>query len=241
MPCKICSHPETVNSHVIPKALALDVRGSDKHAIVASKKYNVGKPSQSGNINRNLLCDLHEKPTSIIDKYGIEFVRRIATTWKAHQLAGSMPVDNPQPQLLRRFALLTIWRQVHTDDTGNLTLGRYNKVIQDGLFGNSELPDWPVIVQRTNALDSHHTPVDFNLHPFRTKIFERNSWLFTAAGVKFVVVSDSQGLPAKYSTFRADINNPAIVAISERIPISKMGTVTSIIDSMNKNRIERRA
>lgn len=236
MPCKICGQPETVDSHIIPKAFAHDVRGNGKHSIVASRKYRVGRPSQGGIFNPNLLCDTHEKQTSIIDKYGIEFVRRIAATWKVHQGDGAVHVDNPQPQMLRRFALLTIWREVHTAQATKLTLGPYDQDVQNGLFGNGNLPDWPVIVQRTNALDKDNEPVDFNIHPFRINLFERKSWLFTAAGVNFVVVSDNRKLSSKYSTLRAETNNPAIIAISKPTSINKLGAVTSIIDSMAKNR-----
>lgn len=240
MPCKICGHSDTVDSHVIPKAFAQDVRGNDKHTIVASRKFSVGMRSQGGIFNPNLLCITHEAQTSAIDKYGIEFVRRIAATWKAHQGSGAVNVDNPEPPMLQRFALLTIWREIHTAQTERLTLGRYDQDVQNGLFGNGNLPDWPVIVQRTNALDKHNEPVDFNQHPFRTKLFERNSWLFTAAGVNFVVVSDSQELSSKYSTLRAETNDPAVVAISEPMPVSRLGTVTSIMDNMAKNRTASR-
>jgi hypothetical protein len=236
MPCKICCDPVTVNSHIIPRALAHDVRGRDTHSIIASRKSSGPKPSQSGISYPNLLCDTHEKQTSVVDKYGIEFVRRIAAEWKNHRTNGSMRVVNPQPEMIRRFALLTIWREVHAVENSTRTLGRFDQAIQDGLFGTSLLPDWPVIVQRTNFVDEQGEPVDYNIYPWRNKIFERNCWCFTAAGVNFFVVSDNRGLPLKFSSYSADTNDPAIVAIPSPLPVKKMGMVNSVIDSMAKNR-----
>lgn len=231
MPCKICGNQKTVRSHVIPKAFAHDVRDGEKHVIGVSRHRIGGKPSQGGIFSDRLLCSDHEAKTSAADTYAIEFVRRIANTWSGARDTTTLEVQNPYPDLIRRFAITTIWREVHADPLGEIGLGPYENDVLDYIFHNAVAPDWPVIVQRTNFFVRLNNPIDFNLHPYRVKFADRNGWALTVAGAAFFVISDRRGLAKRFSSGRADICDPALVTVSEQLPFTEVGALKNILTS----------
>lgn len=232
MGCLACGDQKTVRSHIIPKAFAHDVRDGAKHLIAGSLHHIGGKPSQAGMFSDDLLCASHESDTSAADTYAIDFVRKISNNWKNRGETSALNIDNPDPPMLRKFALTTIWREVHSCRDGQLSLGPYEQAVFQFLFGGGVAPAWPVIVQRTNFTTKPGMAMDFNLHPFRVKFADRSGWAFTVAGVAFFTISDSRGLPDKFSAGRSDINDIALVTVSDPQPITEVGILKSILSNM---------
>jgi hypothetical protein len=150
MGCAICGRDETVKSHIIPKAFAHDVRDGATHVVAGSTVAKVARTSQGGFFSDTLLCSTHENLTAATDKYAVEFVRRVSSTWQDRTKTAALTIVNPRPELLRSFALLTIWREVHGAPGSRLSLGPYEDAVRRHIFDADVAPDWAIIVQRTN-------------------------------------------------------------------------------------------
>ena len=234
MPCLICGAGKTVRSHVIPKAFAHEIKDGATHAVAASRHHPTVKTSPGGMFNNQLLCAEHEGMTAAPDKYAIEFVRRIAGAWDGKRVE-TLLVANPQPHLLRSFALLTIWREVHFSQVSGVTLGPYESPIRDFLFRGAPPPPWPVFVQRTNfVLDGR--AVDYNLHPYRIRFSDRTGWMMATAGVSFIVVTDKRGIQPAFIDLRADVGDPATVTVPSPLPFTEVGALKVILAGMAASR-----
>ncbi|PTW45092.1 hypothetical protein C8J25_108184 [Sphingomonas faeni] len=232
MGCILCGDGETVRSHIIPRAFAHDVRDGAKHVVTGSRFEKVPRTSQSGFFSSTMLCSTHENLTAPIDKYAIEFVRRVTDGWVDRTSTSALAIANPRPDLLRSFALLTIWREVHSGTEGTLSLGPYEQVIRNHLFDGGASPDWAIVVQRTNFVTPGRGAIDFNLHPYRVRFADRAGWMLTVAGVGFFVVSDRRGLPSRFQDWRVDCLDPAPVTISEPLPFTEVGALKGILAAM---------
>jgi len=232
MGCLICGADATVKSHIIPKAFAHDVRDGATHVVAGSVTAKVARTSQGGFFSDTLLCSHHEGLTAATDKYAIEFVRRVSESWKDQSKRSALSISNPQPELLRSFALLTIWREAHGAPGTRLSLGPYENVIRRHLFDATVAPEWAIIVQRTNFVIENSGAADFNLYPYRVRFADRSGWMFTVAGVCFFVVVDGRGLPAKFENWRADRHDPAMVTVSEPLPFTEVGALKGILASL---------
>ncbi len=232
MGCTICGADKTVRSHIIPKAFAHEVRDGAPHVIAASRHHRGAKPSQGGAFTDHLLCSQHESLTAAADKYAVEFVRRVADAWGDRKRQTTLQVDNPQPGLLRSFALLTIWREIHSQQVPGLSFGPYEDAVRRHLFEGRTAPEWPLIAQRTNFVLPGKGATDFNLDPYRVRFAGRGGWMLTVAGVAFFIISDQRGLPAQFVEWRVDLHNPASLTVSDPLPFTDVGAVKVILASM---------
>jgi hypothetical protein len=208
------------------------VREGAKHAVAASKRHRGAKPSQGGTFTDHLLCSDHENLTAAPDKYGVEFVRRVTDAWGDRKQQTTLEIDNPEPQLLRSFTLLTIWREIHSLQLPRLSLGPYENAVRRHLFQATSAPDWPVIAQRTNFLLPARGAIDFNLHPYRVRFADCGGWMLTVAGIAFFVITDRRGIPDMFSEWRVDEHDPAIVTVSEPLPFTEIGALKVILANM---------
>lgn len=232
MACVICGDPKTVRSHIIPKALALDVRNGAPHVLAASRSRAIVRPMQGGPFSDHLLCNTHESATAAIDKYAVEFVRRVNGQWKMRGGSTALRIQNPDPEALRRFALLTIWREVYAKQESGLSLGPYSEALAEYIFANRKGPSWPIVAQRTNFTLPEKSAVDFTLHPFRVRFADRSAWTFTVAGVAFFVISDRRGLPPIFSDWAVDRHDPAPITVSDPISITDVGMLKQLISKI---------
>lgn len=232
MGCAICGADATVKSHIIPKAFAHDVRDGASHVVAGSTVAKVARTSQGGFFSDTLLCSHHENLTAATDKYAVEFVRRVNEAWKDRSKRDALKIPNPQPELLRSFALLTIWREVHGAPGTRLSLGPYEDVVRRHVFDATVAPEWAIIVQRTNFVIEKQGAADFNLHPYRVRFAGLSGWMFTVAGVCFFVVMDRRGLPTMFEDWRADRHDLAVVTVSEPLPFTEVGALRGILASL---------
>ncbi len=241
MGCVVCGTKRTVRSHIIPKAFAHEIRDGASHAVAASRNHPRAKPSQGGIFSNDLLCSEHERLTAAADKYAVEFVRRVDDAWGDRTQLTKLEVDNPEPELLRSFALLTIWREVHCKHEPGLSLGPYEDIVRGHLFEGKGAPNWPVVAQRTNFILPGAGVVDFNLHPYRVRFSDRAGWALTVAGTAFFVISDRRGLPLVFSRWRADLYDPAPLTVSDPLPFTEVGALKAILAGMVSSGRSRRA
>ncbi len=232
MGCRICGTVATVKSHIIPKAFAHDVRDGSTHVVAGSTTAKIARTSQGGFFSDTLLCSHHENLTAATDKYAVEFVRRVNDNWKDRTKTNALKISNPQPDMLRSFALLTIWREVHGAPGTRLSLGPYEDIVRRHIFDATVAPEWAIIVQRTNFVTEKRRAADFNLHPHRVRFADRSGWMFTVAGVGFFVVMDGRGIPAKFEDWRADRHDAALVTVSEQLPFTEVGALKGILASL---------
>lgn len=232
MGCRICGDARTVRSHIIPKAFAHLVRNGEKSVITGSR-YQIGiRHSQGGTFNNDLLCRVHEGMTAAPDKYAIEFVRRVQAARSAPRNGVTLQIANPAPQMLRSFALLTIWREVHSCNRPSLTLGAHDASIRRHLFEGAPAPDWALIVQRTHFIVADDGGIDFNTYPYRVRLLDRTAWLFAVAGVAFLTISDNRGLPPLFADWRADSHDPCPVPAADPLPITDVRSFRAVFTAM---------
>lgn len=99
MPCIICGTEKTVRSHILPKAVARDLRRGHAHTIVGSSRYDGVKKLPGGAFSDHLLCKKHEAVTSKFDTYAVGFLRRAKDAFDAYG-PDSFWVENYEPQNL---------------------------------------------------------------------------------------------------------------------------------------------
>jgi hypothetical protein len=236
MGCRVCGDARTVKSHIIPRAFARDVRKDAKHVIAGSPNRSGVQRMQTGAYSEALLCDAHENATAAPDKYAVEFVRRVQEAWGDRAARSMLTVSNPVPSILRSFALLTIWREVHFQAQPDVTLGGYDGPVQRHLFEGGPAPDWAIVVQRTNFTVPPGGASDFNLHPYQYRVADRSAWTFTVAGVCFIAFSDKRGLPPLFEEWRADTHNPCPVSVAEPLLMTGVGALQGVFASMRVRR-----
>jgi hypothetical protein len=233
MPCLICGESATVRSHIIPKALIHDLKEGEKHVISGSRHRTGIRSSQAGSFDSNILCSKHENFTAPLDKYGVKFIRKSELIFRTSSSINAYEVPNDHPNLLHRFALAVVWREVHSINgiQSRLSLGRYEESVRAAVFGLEPL-GWPLWVQRTRFTLGQKPPINFAVHPYRIRLAGRNAWTFTALGHGFFLISDNQGIPATYDFVRADMANPALVLVGHEQDFRTVGTLKSILANM---------
>lgn len=239
MSCRICGSANTVTSHILPRAIAHQMRRGGPNLTGGSRFYSGRKITQSGETTKVILCEKHEAATARPDKYGVEFLRRAEALWLSRgRSSGILEVQNRTPLMLRTFALACIWREVAAQQAEgrDLTLGRYGEAVQAHLFANKPAPDWPLIIQRTNFELGADGPVDFIVHPYRIKLVERSTWTFTAAGYAFFLVNDPRGIPPIFMDWRADKFDPAPVPVGNISPFLGLRSLQPLWQNMLRPR-----
>jgi hypothetical protein len=230
--CKICNTPETVRSHILPKSATIELRHGAPNATLGSRKHAGIRKTQGGAFDDDLLCHHHESITSKLDTYGITFIRRAKQAFRPSS-EESFFVANPQPTYLSRFVASIIWREVKYAD--GLTLGPFEDPATKHVFEGCPL-DWPMFMSRDFfTLGSDH-PIEFNTHPHRIKLLDRNGWKLTILGFSFWVIVDKRGFPRLPHEMRLDQSNPVRVLVGHKQDFRDVGTLKPILKRMLEER-----
>jgi hypothetical protein len=108
--CAVCGEISATHNHIVPKALALDLRAGAKNLnVITVDERRVGI-TQSGFSARGLLCATHERQLNQLDTYGVSIVRAVSNLQNKSGISEAAKVANPQPDLLTRFLLSVAWR-----------------------------------------------------------------------------------------------------------------------------------
>jgi hypothetical protein len=217
----------------MPKALAHDAKEGAPHLVVAQRGKAGVKFSQGGWFDPDILCDVHERITGDLDRYGVDFVRRARVIDAGHNGGATIDVPNPSPDTLRRFALSVIWREIVSENGAKRGkgLGKRTAEFRDAVFAGG-LTTAPIFVSLPKFTAGSDAAVPFGLHPFQIRLMGRIAWSFTIAGCAFHVGTDSQGFPSRFDYLRADTSDPARVLIGDAQDIRTVGILKPLLREM---------
>ena len=237
MACSVCGSPNTVRSHIIPRALIHDSKEGEQ-AVAYGERGEAGhRLRQSGKFDQNILCEEHERITGDIDRYGVDFVRVLNIAGQSAKGSSAVYVPNSNPKLLVRFALSVIWREIHSGHgvKRGLTLGTASDRICQAIFKDGDVSA-PTIVSYQQFTGERNERVPVGIHPFRVRMFDRIFWQFTVVGCGIWICTDGRGLPAKFDGVRADLNDPVRAAVGDPRSLSDVGILQGIFRDMRSRR-----
>jgi hypothetical protein len=137
VPCKVCGATPTIRAHIIPRALAKDCRGADKHLELIGSVRGV---NQSGIVDARILCASCDQRLGTYDKYAVEFCRLMKEVHVPDlpnlHLAIRRTADT---SLLVRFAHAVIFRAALSErpGLGKMTFGEHEATVREALFTDS--------------------------------------------------------------------------------------------------------
>lgn len=207
--CRVCGDPNTVKSHVIPRALMLDLRGQDSYLHEVTDDRKRTRFLQSGPIDDQIFCLRHEGLTQRADRYGIDFCRRAHELVPQNGLRGTVP--NPDPDLLVEFACLMVYRFcISKYGTGVGALGPYGSKLQEIVFADTLV--YPMLFLARNHLRvDGQTEATIAIAPFPVRLGGIRCWLFCVSGVQFFLKLDQRPLPGERDGFAANKANPVML------------------------------
>jgi hypothetical protein len=191
--CTICLKPADVCSHLLPAAIAQDIRGDEKHVLIGSKDHDGRNYSQTGTWER-MLCGDHEAMIHDYEEYAIEFLREFALT-PAERAAGSFIRKNLDTKALIRFACSVLWRY-HTStrvEASKVDLGAWEPDLRAVTFDGdmSRAPDVIIGAHLQNLYPSYR----YAYPPHRSEFDDRVVWQLVIHGVIFLVKLDRRPFP----------------------------------------------
>lgn len=235
MACGVCGSPNTVRSHIIPRALVHDSKEGAQAAVYGERGTPGYRLRQSGKFDDDILCEAHENLTGYLDRYGVDFVRALNAAGNQAGDRQAVSIPNPRPDMLQRFVLSVIWREVQSKrgQAIGLSLGSWAESVTDAVFWQRSIAA-PLVAsyQRFTAERSERVPI--GIHPFRVRMLGRNFWQFTVSGCAFWLCLDRRGLPPKFDGVRADLNDPARAVIGDAKPLEEVGILRAIFDDMRR-------
>jgi hypothetical protein len=238
MVCSVCGSPETVRSHILPKALVHDSKEGAPHVMMGNRGRPGFRLRQGGEFDDNILCNRHEGVTGDLDRYGVEFVRCVNSLGTEARNRSSLSVPNPSPETLKRFALSVVWREVFAKNgiRRGLQLGTKLPQIREVIF-NKASADFPLFVTYERFTAGPNGRVPLGIHPFKIRLMDRIFWQFTAAGCAFFVCVDQRGIKSRFDWLRADINDPARAIVGDQRDITTVGILKPLLRDMTTKRV----
>jgi hypothetical protein len=228
--CAVCGHPKTVNSHVIPRALAREIRADCKDLTILSSGVKKPKFSQSGLVDRALLCSAHEAITGELDRYGVDFIRRVRKERNLHR--DRFQIDNPEPGKLLRFATSIVWRAVvsahgnaNRDDLGPLEKGLERNVFE-GVALNAQLFVSSVSIQHDER------ELLTAMMPVRSRQAGAWAWVFTLNGCFFALFLGSPNFAFPTSETRADLLTRPTIARLQSLDAMNWGGLNDMMKTI---------
>lgn len=190
MPCLICNDPNTVEAHIVPRALYRDIAGKHQHGYESSRfKHGVNYQAK-GLYDPNILCLEHEGMLGDADTYGIAFIRNFHTTGSAVVDNHAWQVANPRPDLLVKFVASLIWRRgvsMVQREQADLDLGPAEPRLRGLLFEGSTTYNPPLIVNKRPITSQGTLLHELMFEPAKHFGWGYNSWSFYVMGVEFVM------------------------------------------------------
>jgi hypothetical protein len=194
--CCICGNGPTVISHLLPKALALDTKGSSKNIKVGSISKTGHEHLEGGFFDKNLLCSIHEKMLHPFDDYAVDFCRTFETKQRALENQ-RFRIPNVNTDLLVRFAVSVVWRfsvsKVRIFHP--VELGPYQDHFRAIVFDNAPCAPDPALMIRAYK-SSRWNVKGIIAAPTEFEILNLRFFSFTISGISFVLKADDRLLAA---------------------------------------------
>jgi hypothetical protein len=195
--CQVCGKSDTVRSHLLPLALALDTRAGSPHLHVGSIFDDGFEISQGGIFDDGILCNEHEQMLRPFDTYAVEFCRNFDAR-RVDIGEGRFLIKQVDSDLLVRFAVSVLWRfSVSTRrEIPRVELGEFGKQFQNIVFDGASCNPEPALIMWANT--SKLTNVKgMSILPTYGRQFGRRYWSFMVAGISFVLKVDGQPIPQR--------------------------------------------
>ena len=223
MPCLICGDPNTVRSHLFPKAFVRKIRNGAPNAVVL--KYGAERPRfvTGGLFDDNLLCSTHEGVTGELDRYGVAFVRRVEIARKG-STDSVLHVANPEPIKLCRFAQSIVWRSVASEIgmSQKDELGPRLEAVQKSIFDGEAINSPLLVMARAYVYEGGEADLIFS--PKKRRLDGLSVWSFQMPGCNFLLHVGNGDLPKEADAGRADrLTNPVIVNVGDQPAIGDQG------------------
>lgn len=205
--CVICGEGPTVKSHLLPRAVAHDIRADQKSLWLGSIHHDGYEMSQSG-VYDWLLCDEHESAIGGYETYAINFCRDFTLT-AGEVAAREFRRDETDNDKLIRFACSVLWRH-HACDlpvAKGVNVGGWEPTLRAITFDNAPVLEPSVVLARyaPNGLPDDKWAIP----PAQSKFDDRRVWSFVIYGMIFMVKLDKR--PFSPSTQKALLNGRDVV------------------------------
>lgn len=199
MPCRICGNPETIQAHVVPRAIYRRLAGREQHAVQGSLFRTGMRYQAKGLFDPDLLCAAHEQMLGAADDYGLRFLHRFETAGQVSMRENVWLVDNPKPDLLVRFVAACIWRRGASAvdrEPADLNLGNAEPKLRAMLFeGDLRYQPPLMVIRRTYTSQGQHLR-EIMWEPCKGFGFGDNTWSFFALGCEFMMKLNPYSHPA---------------------------------------------
>ena len=212
MVCLVCGNPDTIEAHIVPRALYRMLAGDQQHAYEGSRFREGVKHQAKGLFDRSILCREHEAMLGKADAYGIRFLREFASEGASELNGKKWVIPNPQPDLLVRFVAACIWRRGVSSvarEGADLDLGLAEPKLRRLLFGGCGNYDPPLFLQRRQLVSQGQVLEGVMWLPGKAWGFGENTWSFFAFGCEFFMKLNPYSHPAFHPHFVANRRDPA--------------------------------
>ena len=229
--CILCEELAT-KTHIVPRALALDLLGEEKKLVTGSAHRDGIEFSQNG-LWEYMLCEQHEGALGEADRYGIDFCRTARSL--RHSTKTHMSVPNPAPAMLLRFSLSVIWRHVNSarGRLAGLSLGPYENAVRATVFDGAACSFQLGLVTASHGLDG--VPTEIIDLPSRIRLAGLPAWKFSTTTVTFITVISNRALGNGYASMLASQQDPALVPVMPLVDLREAGG-RAVIDRMLRPR-----
>lgn len=202
MSCLVCGEPKTIRSHLMPRAMAIEVQVGKAHAIVhASDKL---RQTQSGLYERNILCSQCDNEIGKFESTAITAFRTIREQAKGLSV-GEFVLGGFSGEDIIRFVAGLLWKySVASKENGRIILGPYQEKLKNIAFHKSSIqPEIDVILIRLKRYEE-----DGSVFAYRAPCPDRqegvSGYRILVGGMLIFVKLDKQ-TPKKGALARASI------------------------------------
>lgn len=210
--CVVCGKGPTVKAHFIPRALALDMKGSSRTLSSISRHRPGYREHQNGRWDDRFLCKVHEDAAGQGDEYAITLHRRFMRDARRHHRGNVVTIDNPHPDLLMKFIYGVVWRHIAAPSS-NISvhaLGAYRSIIERALFEDGSL-ELEAIASIPNLRMHGTKPVQIGIEPYAVRIDAVRGWHFVLGHLQFVLKTDKRPFPAHLRRWLASHSTLALL------------------------------
>ena len=190
--CLVCGAKPTVKSHLLPRAFAHDARGSQKNLLVGRLGQVGYTVTQSGDLDKNILCHKHEVMLGPLDRYAVSFVRSWRSNFTRRMQYGGF-ISGVKTDILVRFAASVIWRHGVSSLAPGVMLGDYEPTLRHTVFEAQDSPiTSPSVILYSffNDLLDKETLDRLCLPPAQALMDGHNAHGFLVGGLGFLVKTD---------------------------------------------------
>ena len=231
--CLVCGSSKTVKSHLMPRALMLDMRGEDTKLYEGSRDIVGIKYRQNGYWDDSILCAEHEKESGWGDDYSVKFIRGFFSNATLSSSGNSWKIENPFPEKLIHFGYSIVWKHAVSKQGKrfNINLGRYEKILRKSIFERREFHQ-QILIGDPNIIANGARVNNIALAPYRNKISGINIWHFIVGGLEFYLNLDQRRFPKTWEPYLANENKNLIVSKSDPKDLKDVRLFDTIVSNM---------